>query len=246
VISQHNAERSAPSIAVAGLVVERGKRQVLRNIDLTVRSGRLVGLLGPSGCGKSTLMRAIVGVQRVASGSVEVLGLNSGDRRLRDRVAYTTQAPALYPDLTVVENIKYFARILGLEDGEVDRVVDAVDLGDHVSTQARNLSGGERARAALATALLGKPQLLVLDEPTVGLDPILRRRLWGLFAELVASGVTLLVSSHVLDEADHCEDIILLRDGSVIASEPRDTLLARAKTDSMEEAFINLVRQTGE
>jgi ABC-2 type transport system ATP-binding protein len=232
---------SMATVEIAALVVDRGNRRVLHSVSLSVGAGRLVGLLGPSGCGKSTLMRSIVGVQRVVSGSVEVLGLPAGDRHLRSRVAYTTQTPALYPDLSVAENVRYFARILRLGGAEVDRVLTAVDLDDHRDTQARNLSGGECARAALATALLGSPQLLVLDEPTVGLDPILRRRLWHLFAGLAQSGVTILVSSHVLDEADHCEDIILMRDGSVIANRSRVELLAQAGTGSMEEAFIALV-----
>ena len=159
-------------IDIRELVVVRGGHEVLPGISLAVAAG-VTGLLGPSGCGKSTLLRAVVGVQRVRSGGVEVLGLPAGDRRLRDRVGYVTQAASVYDDLTVAENLHFFARVLGVDRAEVDEAIAAVDLADRRDHVVGNLSGGQRSRASLAVALLGDPDVLVLDEPTVGLDPVL-------------------------------------------------------------------------
>ena len=191
---------------------------VLRGLGFTVPSGQITGLLGPSGCGKTTLMRAMVGVQIVASGSVEVLGAPAGSASLRPRVGYVTQAPSVYGDLSVRENLAYFSRILGVEPGRIDEVVTTVDLGECIDQVVRDLSGGQRSRVSLATALLGDPELLVLDEPTVGLDPVLRVDLWRTFAELAEGGKTLLVSSHVMEEADRCDSLLLMRDGDLLAT----------------------------
>lgn len=226
------------------LRVVRGGREVLPGITLTLGSGRITGLLGPSGSGKTTLMRAIVGVQRVAGGVVTVLGEPAGSIGLRRRVAYVTQDASVYSDLTVRQNVRYFARILGASDTDVDRVIEHVGLVEHAGDRVANLSGGERSRTSLAVALLGEPQLLVLDEPTVGLDPVLRRELWALFAELAASGIALLVSSHVMDEASRCDDLVLLRDGRLLAHDTVATILERTRTSDIESAFLALVEQT--
>ncbi|MGZ4484144.1 MAG: ABC transporter ATP-binding protein, partial [Nocardioidaceae bacterium] len=194
-------------------------------------------------CGKSTLMRSVVGVQIVTSGTVTVLGLPAGDRALRDRVGYVTQAPSVYDDLTVDENLTFFARVLGVASAEVDRCVELVDLGRHRQKVVARLSGGERSRVSLAVALLGEPELLVLDEPTVGLDPVLRRDLWRLFHDLADGGTTVFVSSHVMDEAERCDRLLLMRDGVLIAEEtPRDLLL-RTGTADIEAAFLALVEE---
>ncbi len=214
---------------------------MLPGISFEVAAGRITGLLGPSGCGKSTLMRAIVGVQIVESGRVEVLGEAAGTPQLRPRVGYVTQAPSVYGDLSVAENLEFFARILDAPASRVEEVVETVSLGEHVDREARNLSGGQRSRVSLATALLGDPDLLVLDEPTVGLDPLLRRELWGGFARLAAAGVTLLVSSHVMDEAGHCDELLLMRDGELLATETPDGLRARTGKSSMDDAFLALI-----
>jgi ABC-2 type transport system ATP-binding protein len=229
------------AISVSQLVVERGGRTVLGGISVEVAAGRITGLLGPSGCGKSTLMRSIVGVQRVAGGTVTVLGQDAGTPALRRRVGYVTQAPSVYADLTVRQNLAYFARVLSAPREAVGRVVDTVDLAEYGESPVGRLSGGQRARVSLAVALLGEPDVLVLDEPTVGLDPVLRRELWGTFRELAGEGATLLVSSHVMDEADRCDDLVLMRDGAVIASEPREQLLRRTGQGSIEQAFLQLV-----
>ncbi|NUU20840.1 MAG: ABC transporter ATP-binding protein [Streptomycetaceae bacterium] len=230
-----------PAVAADGLSVVRGGRAVLRGLTFEVPRGTVTGLLGPSGCGKSTLMRAITGVQANVSGRLEVLGRPAGDRRLRDRVGYVTQAPSVYADLTVRENLDYFAALLRAPRGDADRVVRQVDLTEHQHAQVAHLSGGQRARVSLAAALLGTPELLVLDEPTVGLDPVLRRDLWDMFHRLAAHGATLLVSSHVMDEAERCQSLLLMRDGELLAQETLEELLRRTDTKDAESAFLALV-----
>jgi ABC-2 type transport system ATP-binding protein len=231
-------------ILVRELEVIRGGRMVLQRISLDVEAGRITGLLGPSGCGKTTLMRSIVGVQVITAGEVVVLGLPAGSPPLRRRVAYVTQAPSVYRDLTVRENIRYFARVLDVPDARVGEVIDTVGLGRLSRSLVARLSGGEVARVSLATALLGEPDVLVLDEPTVGLDPVLRLELWREFARLAAGGATLLVSSHVMDEAERCDDIVLMRDGRVLAGEPREELLRRTNAPDVERAFLAMVGVT--
>ena len=236
---------SAPAIAVRGLRVERGGRDVLPAIDLDVAAGRVTGLIGPSGSGKSTLMRAIVGVQVVAGGSVTVLGEPAGTPGLRERVAYVTQSGSVYGDLTAWENVRYLARIMGIGDDDVRRVIEVVGLTGSEHRAVARLSGGQRHRVALAGALLGRPELLVLDEPTVGLDPLLRRDLWALFERLRDEGATLLVSTHVLDEAGRCDDVLLLRDGRLLAATTAAGLRADTGTDDLDEAFVRLIERSG-
>lgn len=229
------------AVTVRGLRVRRGGRDVLPGIDLDVPSGQVVGLLGPSGGGKSTLLRAIVGVQKIAAGEVTVLGLPAGSRELRGRVAYTTQSPSVYRDLTVRDNLRYLAGLYGASADDVQRAIEGVDLADHANARADALSGGQRSRASLAGALVARPELLVLDEPTVGLDPVLRRDLWDLFHRLAGDGATLLVSSHVMDEAARCDRLLLLRAGRILADETPDALLARTGARDAEGAFLALI-----
>jgi ABC-2 type transport system ATP-binding protein len=231
------------AVSVRALVVNRGGREVLHNLSFDVPRGRITGLLGPSGCGKSTLMRAIVGVQIVESGEVEVLGEPAGAPDLRRRVGYVTQAPSVYGDLSVRENLDFFARVLGAPASSVDDVIEAVSLDENVLQAAVTLSGGQLSRVSLATALLGEPELLVLDEPTVGLDPVLRRDLWGTFADIASRGGTLLVSSHVMDEAEHCDSLLLMREGELLATETPDGLRARTGRESMDDAFLALIEE---
>jgi len=234
----------AHAVEVDRLHVVRGGRNALDGITLDVARGTVTGLLGPSGSGKSTLMRAIVGTQLVTSGSVTVLGEPAGSPGLRPRVAYTTQSPAVYDDLTVRENVRYFARLVGAADTQADEVVELVGLGDDAGSVVSRLSGGQRSRVSLATALVGRPELLVLDEPTVGLDPLLRRDLWASFARLAADGATLLVSSHVMDEAERCDELLLVRGGRLLDRGTAAEIRARAGGESMDEAFLRLV-ETG-
>lgn len=234
---------SQPAIAVRDLRVSRGGTEVLHGLTFTVPAGQVTGLLGPSGCGKTTLMRAIVGVQVVTGGEVSVLGKPAGSAGLRRRIGYATQSPAVYRDLTVRENLSYFAMVLGAPKEDVDRVLEAVGLTDVGHRLCGALSGGQLSRAGLAVALLGRPELLVLDEPTVGLDPVLRRQLWELFHRLADDGVTLLVSSHVMDEAARCRRLIVLRQGEILADGTPDGLRERTGTADLEEAFLRLIEE---
>jgi len=229
------------AIEVTGLRVVRGGVRVIESLDLDVPAGQVVGLLGPSGSGKTTLMRAIVGAQIVDAGTVSVLGLPAGSAPLRRRIGYVTQSPSVYADLTVTENLRYAAAILGVGADAIRQALTDVDLVGHAGQSIGTLSGGERSRVSLAVALLGRPDLLVLDEPTVGLDPVLRRDLWDLFHRLSRSGVSLLVSSHVMDEAARCDRLVLLRGGAVLADARLEELLARTGATDAEGAFLALV-----
>ena len=228
------------AIAVEELRVRRGGQPVLPGVSLEVRPGVVTGLLGPSGSGKTTLMRAIVGVQIVEAGQVTVLGLPAGTPQLRRRVGYVTQAPSVYGDLTVRENLRYFARILDIAVARIADVIGIVDLERQADQVVHTLSGGERSRVSLATALLGEPDLLVLDEPTVGLDPVLRRDLWATFHLLADDGATLLVSSHVMDEAERCDELLLMREGRIVAAAPPAAILEQTGTRDLESAFLAL------
>ncbi|NUP18574.1 MAG: ABC transporter ATP-binding protein [Streptomyces sp.] len=238
-----------PAIQAKALTVVRGTRQVLRDLDFTVPRGQITGLLGPSGCGKTTLMRAIVGTQAKVTGALDVLGRPAGHPTLRTRIGYVTQAPSVYDDLTIRQNLAYFAAILDPGHGAADRrhenvtrAITDVDLTSHADALAGNLSGGQRSRVSLAVALLGTPELLVLDEPTVGLDPVLRRDLWNLFHDIAASrGATLLISSHVMDEAERCHRLLLMREGEILADDTPDALRTRTRSETVEAAFLHLV-----
>jgi ABC-2 type transport system ATP-binding protein len=231
-----------PAVSLSTVRVRRGGRDVLRDVSCDVSPGTVTGLVGPSGSGKTTLIRCVMGVQRDVSGAVTVLGRPAGELSLRRQIGYVTQAPAVYDDLTVHANVDYFAKIVGAPRGDVDRVLAEVGLADRARDRVGRLSGGQRARVSLATALLGTPQLLVLDEPTVGLDPLLRAELWDSFRRLAETGVTLLVSSHVMDEAARCDSVLLLREGALLAHEAPAELLARTGTRDLDAAFLSLVR----
>src|SRR6476661_3101266 len=232
------------AVEVRDLVVERGGREVLRHLDITIGGG-VTGLLGPSGCGKSTLMRSLVGVQQLVGGSVRAFGLEAGSRPLRDRIGYVTQAASVYDDLTVGENLMFFARVLGVGRAQADASLEAVDLGPQRDQVVGRLSGGQRSRVSLAVALLKKPDLLVLDEPTVGLDPVLRRDLWELFHRIADTGAAVLVSSHVMDEAERCHRLLLMREGRIIADGTPDEIRERTGAADIEQAFLHLVEGPG-
>jgi ABC-2 type transport system ATP-binding protein len=234
------------AVEVRDLVVRRGGREVLKGIGFTIEQGSVTGLLGPSGCGKSTLMRSLVGVQQLTSGNVTAFGEVAGGKALRSRIGYVTQAASVYDDLSVAENLRFFAKVLGVGTAMVDEAIDAVDLRSHADQVVGQLSGGQRSRASLAVALLGEPDLLVLDEPTVGLDPVLRRDLWKLFHEIAERGAAVFVSSHVMDEADRCDRLLLMREGVIIADDTPDRIREKTRTDDIESAFLALVEETGD
>ncbi|WP_296136066.1 ABC transporter ATP-binding protein [uncultured Tessaracoccus sp.] len=238
-----NSTAVEPAVAVDGLVVHRGKVEVLRGVSCTLPRGSITGLLGPSGCGKTTLMRTIVGVQHLTSGTVTVLGLSAGDKELRHRMAYTSQAVSVYRDVTVRDNVRYFARLVGAEQGAVDEAIERVELTDFAGRRVDELSGGQANRASLACALVGSPEVLMLDEPTVGLDPLTRESLWQTFRSIADDGTTILVSSHVMDEATRCDSVLCMRDGRFLAHEPIADIQRRTGTTNPDAAFLALVKE---
>lgn len=233
------------AIEASELKVKKGNREILKGLTFTVKPGSLTGLIGPSGGGKTTLLRAIIGVQIVNGGTLHTLNMSAGSKELRQKIGYVTQAPAVYPDLTVLQNLRYFARIVSASKSDVDKAIKNVSLEDQRQQLAGSLSGGQLARVSLAVALLGDPDLLILDEPTVGLDPLLRNDLWDLFAAQAAKGKTLLVSSHVMDEAERCEDILLLRDGKLLWADSKQKLLDKTKQADIGSAFVTMIKKEG-
>jgi ABC-2 type transport system ATP-binding protein len=231
------------AIDVTDLVVDRGGKRVLDGVNFTVAAGSVTGLLGPSGSGKTTLLRSIVGVQKLTSGTVTVLGDTAGSPSLRTKVGYVTQSPSVYGDLTIRQNVRYFAINYGVARSAADDAVRAVGLGDIANQMVNSLSGGQQARVSLACALVANPAVLVLDEPTVGLDPVLRRDLWQQFHALAEAGTTLLISSHVIDEAERCERLLLLREGRLLADATPASLLHSTGAPDLEEAFLRLILQ---
>lgn len=231
------------AVSVRDLRVKRGTTHVFDGLDLDIPRGQITGLLGPSGSGKTTLMRSIVGVQKVAGGTVTVLGEPAGSRPLRHRVSYDTQAASVYGDLTIRQNLRYFARLLGAPRRDVDRVIDEVGLADQRDQTIDSLSGGQESRVSLAVAMLGTPELLVLDEPTVGLDPLLRSELWVVFRRLADRGSTLIVSSHVMDEALRCDRLLLMRAGRIVADTTHELLLAETGTTDPDAAFLAIIER---
>lgn len=237
---------AGPAVEVDHLRVVRGKRTAVDDLSVRIARGTITGILGPSGCGKTTLLRSIVGTQIVESGTVTVLGLPAGSAELRSRVGYVTQDATVYDDLRVLDNVRYFAALYGTTKDDADSAIETVGLTDHRTALCGNLSGGQRTRASLACALVAQPELLVLDEPTVGLDPVLRVELWEQFTRLAEQGQTLLVSSHVMDEADHCHDLLLMRDGRLLAHTTPSRLREETECTSLEEAFLSVIRHSTE
>ncbi len=232
------------AVVIDHLRVVRGKRPAIHDLSVRIARGTITGLLGPSGCGKTTLMRSIVGTQILTAGAVTVLGEPAGSAPLRRRVGYLPQDATIYNDLRVVDNVRYFGSLYGTDSTGADEAVHAVGLDDHRTALCANLSGGQRTRVALACALVATPDLLVLDEPTVGLDPVLRVDLWQQFQQLARRGTTLLVSSHVMDEADHCGDLLLMRDGQLLAHTTPRKLREDTGCQSLEEAFLSVIRHS--
>jgi ABC-2 type transport system ATP-binding protein len=191
-------------------------------------------------------MRCLVGTQIVTSGTVTVFGQPAGAAELRRRVGYMPQDPTIYDDLRIIDNVRYFASLYGIQSQAADAAVDAVGLTDHRTAYCGNLSGGQRTRVSLACALICQPDLLVLDEPTVGLDPVLRADLWAQFGALARAGTTLLVSSHVMDEADRCGDLLLMRDGHLLAHTTPAQLREDTRCQSLEDAFLSIIRRSTE
>ena len=242
-MSDHAGRSSGNAVELDHVRVVRGGHPVLHDVSLAVVEGSVTGLLGPSGCGKTTLMRAIVGVQILAAGCITVMGMPAGSAALRRRIGYVTQAPSVYSDLSVEENLRYFARIVDVDVARIGEALETVGLHGREDQVVESLSGGQRARVSLATALLNRPALLVLDEPTVGLDPVLRAELWRTFHELAAAGATLLISSHVMDEAAECDALLLMRDGSLLDDITPDALRERTGEQDLGQAFLAVIKE---
>ena len=228
-------------IGTRKLDVTREGNHILKSLDIEIQAGRITGLLGPSGSGKTTLMRSIAGLQKIEAGEIEVLGHHPGNKKLRSLIAYSTQSASIYSDLTVRENLTYFASLHKRNEKSVSQILDEVELNENKDQMAAALSGGERSRLALATTLVGSPELLILDEPTVGLDPVLRNQLWDLFRTLAEQGKTLLISSHVMDEANKCDDLFLMREGKILAHGSPSQLRERTGLIDMSDIFVRLV-----
>jgi ABC-2 type transport system ATP-binding protein len=233
------------AVATSSLTVIRRKASVLRDVSFAIPAGQITGLLGPSGSGKTTLMRAIVGVQRLSSGTVQVLGLPAGSSDLRHQVGYVTQSPSVYPDLTVEANVRYFGAMHRKGAADAAEAIAAVGLEQHARHKTSDLSGGQLSRVSLACAMVARPRLLVLDEPTVGLDPVLRADLWSRFRAMAGAGTTLLISSHVMEEASHCSDLLLLREGRLLAQLTPDELSRRGRSADLEQAFLHIIQDAG-
>lgn len=243
-VAKHAEGTPATAIEASGLHISRGRTKILRGLDFTVDRGRITGLLGPSGSGKTTLMRGIVGVQRLTRGALTVLGQPAGDAALRHDVGYVTQGASVYGDLSVEANVRYFGAMHRATAADVTEAIAAVGLQDLARQKAADLSGGQFSRVSLACALVAHPRLLVLDEPTVGLDPVLRAELWERFATMAASGTTLLVSSHVMEEAAHCSSLLLLRDGLLLAQLTPGELAERGRSKDLERAFLTMIKES--
>ena len=218
----------------------------LDGLDVDVRSGEIYGLLGPNGSGKTTFIRCLAGLVRPETGAITVLGQEPLRAVQAGRVGYMTQAAALYGDLSVGENLSFFAKLEGLANAEqrMESVLRTVDLGDRRKSVVSTLSGGMRTRLSLAIALLHEPDLLLLDEPTVGVDPVLRQELWTHLRSLASGGTTILVSSHVMDEASRCDRLGLIRAGRILAEGSASDLVARAGANDLESAFLALAGTT--
>ena len=229
-------------IEIENLSVEKSKRKILNSLNLVIPNSKSIGLLGPSGSGKTTLMRSIMGLQKITEGKIRILGFEAGAKDLRNKISYSTQSASLYLDLTCIENLEFFSSLFDENELSIQEILDLVQLNQVKNQLAKTLSGGEKTRLALGTALVGAPELIVLDEPTVGLDPILRKQLWQIFKELNKKDKTLLISSHVMDEAENCDHIFMIRDGKIIASGNTSELKSRTGLGNMEDVFISLVK----
>lgn len=238
-VARRRLRRGTQRYAEAGA---RSGTRAVDGLDLQVRAGEIYGLLGPNGSGKTTLIRLITGLLRATDGSVQVLGRMMPDKEVLAQIGYMTQASALYEDLTIRENVAFFAAMCGAggqSKRRVEEVLALVGLSERSGSQVRTLSGGMKQRASLACALVHAPRLLLLDEPTVGVDPQQRAVFWSYFRRLAAEGVTLVVSSHVMDEAERCDRLGFLRQGRLLAEGSADALRRRSGSATLEEAFLS-------
>ncbi len=237
-----------PAIEIKNVTVVLGDGfKALRNVSIDLTSGKIIGFIGPSGAGKTTLIRSIVGRQRIDAGSITVFGQPAGSADLRRQMSYMTQATSVYSDLSARQNLHYFAVMYGMGRREakaaVSQILREIDMSSRADQLVSSLSGGQKQRVSLGIALIGHPRLMILDEPTVGLDPVLRDQIWDMFRRLAAKGTTIVISSHVMEEAGRCDDLLLIRDGHVLAHDAPDSFCEKAGVDSVEEGFLKLVEK---
>ena len=238
-------EADGVAIRAVDLVKRFGPVTAVDGVSFDLPPGRIYGLLGPNGSGKTTLIRLLTGMTRASGGTAEVLGVRMPDRGVLARVGYMTQGDGIYPALTVSENARFFAAMYGVDDAaQVDDALRLVELDGRAKTIAGTLSGGQRRRLSLACALVHRPPVVFLDEPTVGVDPLLRVQFWGHFRSLADAGTTIVVSSHVMDEADRCDELLFIRAGKAIARGTGAALRAEAGTDNLEAAFLRFAGAT--
>jgi ABC-2 type transport system ATP-binding protein len=233
-------EMSSSFIELRNVYKSFGTQEVLKNITLNVNPHEIVGLIGPSGAGKSTIIKVALGMEKADKGSAEVFDTKMPNRKLLKDIGYMAQTDALYEGLTAKENLKFYARMKDLRDdldAQIVKVAEIVDLSDSLNKRVENFSGGMQRRLSLAIALLGKPDLLVLDEPTVGIDPALRKKIWAELSRLRNDGCGILITTHVMDEAELCDRVILFN-GEVIANDTPANLETNYQVNSIEEVFL--------
>lgn len=229
----------APAVQAIDLRKSFGDIHAVDGVSFELAAGRIYGMLGPNGSGKTTLIRMLTGLGRPTAGEARVLGVQMPSRPNLARIGYMTQSDGIYPELTAIENTRFFAAMYGVRDSAApEAALAVVELSERAGTLASQLSGGMRRRLSLACALVHQPPVLFLDEPTVGVDPALRVQFWAHFHELAAAGTTIVVSSHVMDEADRCDELLFMRGGRVIAQGSGDELRTRAGTTDLEQAFL--------
>jgi ABC-2 type transport system ATP-binding protein len=228
-------------------VVLGGSFEALKDVSVDLPAGKVIGFIGPSGAGKTTLIRSIVGRQIITKGSVTILGQPAGSAALREQMSYMTQETSVYSDLTARQNLRYFAVMSGMKRQGAGRtaadILREVDMTDHADQLVQDLSGGQKQRVSLGIALIGHPKLMILDEPTVGLDPVLRDQIWELFRKLAGKGTTIVITSHVMDEAERCDDLLLIRRGNVLAHDSPEEFRRKTGSQTVEEGFLKLVEK---
>ncbi|MCK8620228.1 MULTISPECIES: ABC transporter ATP-binding protein [Apilactobacillus] len=229
-------------ISINNLKKKYGQQIVLNDVSFEVDYGQIVGLIGPSGAGKSTIIKLTLGMEKADSGDSEVFGIHMPNRKILNKMGYMAQSDSLYSSLSARENLTFFAKMREVkkEDlaSEIDRVSQIVDLKDQLDKKVDNFSGGMKRRLSLAIALLGNPQLLILDEPTVGIDPALRKNIWAELGKLRDNGCSILVTTHVMDEAELTDRVALLIDGNIIADDTPSNLKQQYDVDSIENVFM--------
>ncbi|WP_203289347.1 ABC transporter ATP-binding protein [Metabacillus sp. cB07] len=233
---------SEPAIVLQSVSKSFGKKEVIQDVTFKVDKGEIFGLLGPSGSGKTTIIKMIVGIEEPTNGEASVLGVRMPDLNMLKNIGFMAQSDALYSELTGKENVSFFASLSGLrgknKKERIEYVLDLVNLAEHAGKRTGDYSGGMKRRLSLAIAMLNEPQVLVLDEPTVGIDPILRQSIWEELERIRQSGTAIVVTTHVMDEAEKCGRIGFVRDGKLIAAGTPEELKSEAKTATIEGAFL--------